>query len=448
MNAGKHHMVSVVMHAVSAALLLLVFAWWTSAPWRSAFIAAVFALHPLHIESVAWIAERKDVLSGLFFMLTLIAYAYYVHQPSGRRFALVAVTFACGLMSKPMLVTMPVVLILLDLWPLQRWVWGRRGSFWASVREKWLLFALAIVSGIVTIVAQQAEGAMASVGGLPLGQRLSTAVIGAFAYLKMMIWPADLSVIYPLPDVVPASSLGPAILVLAAVTFITYRAASRWAAPLVGWLWYLAVLTPVSGLLQVGVHAVADRFTYLPMIGLSIMIAWAIPQRVTLPMAVRVAAGAAALAACVAMSMATRAHLPIWRDNITLWTNATMVTLKVDEYEAHVTLGGRLGGERRFDESRRHYELAAALRPDAADPPRGIGMIYAQQGKFAEAISHFADAVSRAPNDVNARRDLAAAYVQMGRIEDAIREYRRLVALKPDEPRFAAALAELQKRIR
>lgn len=448
MNAGAHHMVNVGLHAISAALLLLVLAWWTGSPFRSAFVAAVFALHPLHVESVAWIAERKDVLSALFFMLTLAAYAYYVRSPSGRRFAVVVVTFAFGLLAKPMLVTAPLVLLLLDLWPLQRWNRNRRGSLWPLVREKWLLFALTLVSSIVTLVVQQAGGAVATLPAISIGDRIATAVNGTFAYLKLMVWPTGLSIIYPLPDVVPAASLGLAVLVVAGLTFAAYRAAARWPAPLVGWLWYLVMLVPVIGLVQIGVHAIADRYTYLPMIGVSIMVAWAIPPRVTVPAVARFAAGGVAVAACIAMAMATRAHLPVWQDNVTLWTNATMTTLRMDEYEAHLSLGGRLGGERRFDEARRHYELAAALRPEAPEPARGIGLVHLQQGRIDDAIRHLTIAVQASPNDVDSRRDLAVAYVQAGRIEDAIREYRRLVALKPDEPRFAAALAELQKRIR
>lgn len=448
MNAGAHHVVNVVLHALCAAILLLVLTWWTAAPWRSAFVAAVFALHPLHVESVAWIAERKDVLSGFFFMLTLAAYAFYVDRPSRRRFALVAVAFACGLMAKPMLVSLPIVLLLIDRWPLQRWGGSRGRSIWPLVREKWILIALALISSVVTIAAQQAGGAVATIQGIPITQRLATAVVGTFSYLIKMVWPANLSIIYPLTDVASFPSLAPAVLVLVGLTFITYRLAKTWPAPFVGWLWYLVMLIPVSGIVQVGLQTIADRYTYLPMIGISIMVVWAIPPQISLPVGVRVAAGVAALAACGAMAMATRAHLPVWRDNVTLWTHATMVTLKVDEYEAHLALGRQLGGERRFDEARRHYELAAALRPDAADPLSGLGLTFALQNKFDEAIRHFQSGVERAPGDIEARRHLANAYVQAGHIEDAIREYRRLVALKPDEPRYAAALAELLKRIR
>ena len=447
-NPGAHHVVNLVLHVASAVLLLLVLARLTGSPWRSGFVAAVFALHPLHVESVAWIAERKDVLSALFWMLTIAAYVSYVAAPGPRRRWTVAVVFALGLMAKPMLVTLPVVLLLLDLWPLRRWSWSRKVTVWPLVREKLPLFALAMASSVITVIVQQRGGAVASLESMTLGRRLATAVAGAATYIQQTVWPAGLSVIYPLPDQIPAATIAWSVFLIGALTLLAWRAGSSRPALTTGWFWYLAVLLPVSGLIQIGVHLVADRYTYLPMIGLSIAAAWAIPDSMLRNTIARAGVALAAVALVIGMTLATRQHLPVWRDNIALFTNASMRTLGVDEYTAHLQLGSRLYSERRFPEARKHFELAAAIQSGSLEAKRGIGLTLIGAGQPAAAIPVLEEATRLSPNDVDARNDLAVAYVQTNRIDDAIREYRQLAALRPGERRYQAALAELLKRVK
>jgi hypothetical protein len=445
--AGPHHLVNVGLHALAALLLLIVLVRLTGAPWRSGFVAAVFALHPLHVESVAWVAERKDVLSACLWMLTLLAYTWHASAPSRGRFAAVIAMFALGLMAKPMLVTLPAVLVLLDLWPLRRWSWARPRGLWSSIVLKWPLFALAALSSLVTLVVQERGGAVASVDAVPLGHRVSTAVVGAATYLQKAVWPTDLSVIYPLPDAWPWTTVLLAAAALVAVSIVAWRAVAIAPALLVGWAWFLGTLVPVSGLVQIGVHAIADRYSYIPLIGASIMVAWVPWERWFGGVAGRAVLGAAGVAVVALMTMATHRQLPVWQNNVTLWTQAAMVTLGTDEFGAHVSLGGRLIGERRFDEAREHFTRASAIRPESAQPLHGLGLALLQAGSAAESIAPLQRAVALAPDDPNPRNDLAVAYVQTGRLEEAVREYRRLAALRPGERKYTDALAALNARL-
>lgn len=444
-SPGPHHLVNLVLHVTSTLLLFLVLNRMTASPWRSGFVAAVFALHPLHVESVAWVAERKDVLSGCFWMLTMAAYVEYVRRPSLRMAAVTGI-FALGLMAKPMLVTLPFVLLLLDLWPLKRWSRSEPRALIPLVKEKLPLFVLTAASSVITVVVQSRGGAMAALQTVPLGLRIENAITSATAYLSKTIWPVDLSLLYSLPAQVPASRVAVSVLVLAAITVLAFRSMSTRPFLLVGWLWYLGTLVPVSGIIQVGVQAMADRYTYIPMIGVAIMVAWAPGPSVVRSSAGRAIVAAAGLILIVAMAARTKAQLPVWQNNVTLFTAATMHTMGVDEYTAHLALAPTLMQEKRFDEARAHYERAKDLRTKSAEATHGVGLAYLHAGRIAEAIGPLEEAVSLAPEDPNPRSDLAVSYVRANRIDDAIREYRRLTALRPNEPRFSQALAALQAR--
>jgi len=421
-------------------LLLMLFSRLTGDVWRSACVAAIFALHPLHVESVVWVAERKDVLSGVFWMLTLWAYAAYTARPTRVRMFRVAAVFSLGLMAKPMLVTLPVVLLLMDVWPLKRWNWGGKSSLWPLIREKLPLFALSSIAGVITLFVQERGGAVASLEAVSIGGRLSLAVIGAASYLLKFVWPVDLSFIYPLPDAIPLSSVAWSALVLAVLTVIAFRAVAIRPALFVGWAWYLIALAPVSGLVQTGLQSMADRYMYLPMIGIAILVAWAVPDFGKRQWIARATCAVAGVSLTLAMAVQTSRQLPTWRSNATLWTNAMMRSLHIDEYAARIKLGRALLGERRFEEAREHFRQAIQLKPDSSEAQHGLGLSYLSARSPGEAVRPLEEALRLAPADTNVRADLAAAYVFTGRLQDAVREYQTLIEMKPAEPRYKTAL--------
>ncbi len=440
LNPGAHHLVNVALHVVSVLLLLMLLARLTGDVWRSGCVAAIFALHPLHVESVAWVAERKDVLSGVFWMLTLWAYVAYTANPTRVRMVRVAVVFSLGLMAKPMLVTLPVVLLLMDVWPLKRWSWGGQSSVWPLIREKLPLFALSIVVGVITFFVQKLGGAVASLEAVSVGRRLSLAVVGAATYLLKFAWPANLSFLYPLPDVIPLSTIVWSTLVLAVLSAIAFRAAASRPALFVGWAWFLIALLPVSGLVQTGLQSVADRYMYLPMIGLSVFVVWAVPDFGKRQWIARPVFVAAAVSLTLAMALQTSRQLPAWRNNASLWTNAMMRSLHIDEYTARIKLGRTLLRERRLDEAREHFGQAIRLQPGSVEAHYGLGLSYLHARQPAEAVRPLEEAVRLGPADTNVRADLAAAYVLSGRLQEAVREYRTLIEMNPAEPRFKTAL--------
>ena len=274
MNPGAHHVVNLVLHVLSTVLLFGILQRMTGETGKSAFVAALFAVHPLHVESVAWAAERKDVLSTVFFMLTLWAYLYYVRQPSWRRYVGVAACLALGLMAKPMLVTLPILLLLLDVWPLKRPLNVK------LVTEKLPLLALSVASSVITVLVQRQGGAVMRLDQVPLSLRLANAPIAYVHYIGKMFWPAGLVAMYPLPREIPAFEVAGALAILLAVSVIVARAGRRRPYFVVGWLWFIIALLPVIGIVQVGAQSSADRYTYMPLIGLFLMIAWGVSEAV------------------------------------------------------------------------------------------------------------------------------------------------------------------------
>jgi hypothetical protein len=430
---GPHHVTNVLLHIASTLLLFGLLAWLTGAMWRSALVAALFGVHPLHVESVAWVAERKDVLSTLFWLLTMCAYVAYVRAspvaaPSarpGRRtlfYALTLVLFAIGLMAKPMLVTLPFVLLLTDVWPLARTGQagagiaaadvdsrsprsarassrpsarspkrarkaqratgrapvGKHGTpdwrrvAWSLVREKLPLVAMAAASSAVTVLVQQRGGAVSALDDNPLGLRIQNALVSLVAYLRDTLWPARLTVIYPFPDAIPLWQSAGACVALCAISFAVYRLARRHPYLAVGWLWYLGTLVPVAGLVRVGLQARADRYTYVPLIGIFIMIAWGAAALAARVRPLRLAIPVMAAIAVAGCAVAAREQIGYWKDNVSLFTRATVLTLHVDEYEAHMSLGATLANQGRMDEALRHFTEAVRLRPQAEAARRAM----------------------------------------------------------------------------
>jgi protein O-mannosyl-transferase len=443
-HPGALHTTNLLLHLGSTIVLFLALVRMTGASGRAALVAALFALHPLHVESVAWVSERKDVLSTFFWMLTLYAWAGYARTGSRRSYGLAMAWFAVGLMAKPMLVMLPCTLLLLDVWPLGRaapvggpGVGGRLKAWAPLLREKIPFFALAAASGVVAIVVQQRAGAVADLGSLPLWPRVANAVIACVTYVLKTIWPTGLMVFYPYPATVAAWSLGlsAALLVGVSVAAIRFLPRQPWLA--VGWFWFLVTLLPVSGLVQVGSHAMADRYTYVPTIGLFLLAAWGAAalagsgrtRRVVL---VGVAAGT--VAAC---AVSARAQVATWRDSITLWRHALAVM--PGNYYAHNALGLVLT-ERSPAEAAEHFTAAARLMPNFPNADNNLGLLLAGQGKTADAIAHYEEALRRSPGFALAHVNMGNALLKLGRAEPAVEHFRAAVR---SNPRSAVALAGL-----
>jgi tetratricopeptide (TPR) repeat protein len=427
-DASGYHAVNVLLHIASTSVLFIALYRMTGAMWRSAFVASMFAVHPLHVESVAWVSERKDVLSTLFWVLTMWAYVRYASRPSFARYTTVAALFAAGLMAKPMLVTLPFALLLLDAWPLGRL--RHRAALLPLIREKLPLFALSAAAGIVTFVAQRGEGAVATLDTLPLTMRLENAVVSMVTYLVKTVWPADLAAFYPfLP--VPAWKWAAAAAAIVGISAAVYRFARPCPYLPVGWLWYLGTLAPVIGLVQAGGQAMADRFTYIPHIGLFVMVAWGVPEiaaRWGISKTTLAVAAGLAIAAC---TIGAARQAEYWRDSVALWQRTLQVT--VMNYRAHNNLGVELRNQRRGAEAIAHFEEALRIRPDFAEGHSNLGGALAEQGKLDEAIEHYREALRIDPGYGDAHNNLGVAYANQGRTDDAIREFLESLRINPNQ---------------
>jgi len=534
LNAGGHHLTSLFFHGANTVLLFLVFSSMTGALWRSAFVAALFAWHPLHVESVAWIAERKDVLSTFFGLFTLWAYANYVsgircrvsgesqraniQHPLPRRSEVEAGTsnlqrrmpetaghasritqhgeestvrsprsrvwygcalglFALGLMSKPMLVTLPFVLLLLDYWPLRRFELstlnaqpsgGAKRSedcstLWRLVREKTPLFLMAAASGVATFVIQQNSGAVKSAETCSLPLRSANALVSYAAYIMKMIWPVKLAVFYPFPVFIPAWQIVSAGLFLIAVTFFAVKLRRSHPYLAVGWFWYLGTLVPVIGLVQVGSQAMADRYTYFPLIGLFLALTWGGWRILEKWRLARIGVVVAAVFLLALLLAGVAKQVRCWQDSIVLFEHALSVTRgnatthyalgfalqkegKNEEAiagftnalrhnpnfaDAHYNLGNALRADGRITEAVAQYEETIRLRPDYAQAHNNLAVSLAEQNRFEEAILHYQKAVRISPDYVDARFNLGNLLFQQGRVDEAIVQYRALLRLKP-----------------
>jgi tetratricopeptide (TPR) repeat protein len=428
------HRTNVLLHAANAALLFLALRALTGATWPPAAVAALFAAHPLRVESVAWVTERKDVLSGFFFFLGLLAYARYAAAPSTRRMVPVAVALALGLGAKAMLVTIPCVLLLLDYWPLGRVPWPGRtagAGWWRAARpvvvEKWPLFALAAAAAWLTASAQS-QKAVISLEIIPLPHRLANAALSYAAYLSQTIWPADLAAFYPhLERDVPMGRAAAAAALLAAVTGLAVWQARRRPYLVVGWLWYLGTLVPVIGLVQVGPQARADRFTYLPHVGLFVAVVWGVADVVGVRRGRRVVAACAAVAAVVACAALTRVQIAVWKDSRTLWEHALAVTGSTDA-ELHLVDLDLAAGDRAAAAAR--LERVLQLRPDFEVIERRLGELLAALGRSDEAIAHYRELVRRVPDSPTLRGRLGDLLLDAGRWDEAEEQYAELVRLK------------------
>ena len=424
-EAGPIHVANVAWHVLNTLLLFGLMRAMTGSHWRSAFVAALFAVHPAHVESVAWIAERKDTLSAAFWFGTTWAYVTWVRQSTPARYAMMLVLFALGLMSKPMLVTLPATLLLLDIWPLNRTSvpWSRR------LLEKAPLFALAAASSVITMFVQQA--AMASFELVPFPIRLANAVLSYGRYLVTLFWPANLAFLYPLTEP-PMGRVIAAGVAIVAISFLAWRMRREWPFLLVGWLWFLGTLVPVIGIIQVGGQALADRYTYIPAIGVFIAVVWlvgAIATRARIARAIPIGVGAVALAA---LTIAAHAQASTWATNETLWRHTVEST--TGNPRALIELGVVYGRQSRHAEAEAQFLRALQLRMTPVDAkdlfPNLSGALMAQ-GKVTEAIPQLVQAIDLDKTRVDLRHQLALAYVRVGRNEEAIASWREAVRIDP-----------------
>lgn len=470
LDSGGHHLTNVLIHAASAILLFLVLQRMTGALWRSAFVAAVFAIHPLRVESVAWVSERKDVLSGLFFMLTIGAYVRYARGAwSATRYALVIILFACGLMSKPMLVTTPFVMLLLDYWPLNRFTLPRAGDgntskiAWQLILEKSPLFALSLASCVITVFAQ--KHALQAVTRISLPSRVGNAVVAYKDYLLQMLWPSNLAIFYPweAARITIASILLSAILLLgiSAVVFVMRRRPYL----VTGWLLYLIMLGPVIGILQVGNQARADRYTYLPQIGLYVLLTWTAADLCMQWRHRRLFLALLSVIILAGLAISARIQASYWRNSESLWSQALSRTtdnvvaelnlgeanyklgriteavahfervlqIEPNEPTAHASLGAALLKIGQTNAALAHFQKSVEIEPTQSPVHSSLGVVLLELGRLEESLPHLQTALKIDPENSEAHYNLGNAFLQMGQANEAVAEYKRALRINPDD---------------
>jgi tetratricopeptide (TPR) repeat protein len=459
LNAGPQHVVNVIFHGANAALLFLLLFRLTGCLWPSALVAALFAWHPLHVESVAWIAERKDVLSTFFGLLTLLFYAGYARRVTGnmcqvtglgkvipasvlsratchasRFYWLALVFFALSLMAKPMLVTLPFVMLLLDLWPLQRFsvLNFQLPVFRRLLFEKWPLFLLLAASCVITFLAQRHGQAIASFEQLPLNQRLENASVAYGLYLLKMIWPANLAVLYPLPEKISGLALAASLAVLSGISIAVWLARKCSPCLLVGWLWFLGTLVPVIGLVQAGSQAMADRYTYFPLIGIFIAVVFGARQlanHIRFPKAVILVPVVMALGACV---VTTENQLTYWRNNKSLFVHALDTT--GNNFIAHLWVGMAFQDEGKFSRALAEYRESARINPDYLFTHFTLGGLLDKLGRPEEALAEYRRALQINPKEPAVHDRVGATLVELGHYDEACGEFRDAAQIDPSSP--------------
>jgi len=476
LQAGGHHLTSVLFHIVNSLLVLSVFRRMTGRLWSSVFVAAVFALHPLRVESVAWVATRKDVLSTMFWLLTMMAYTGYARRPNAGRYILTLITYVLGLLSKQMLVTLPFVLLLLDYWPLGRFHFGNSAEennpaatspssrpqlsvIRRLVAEKIPFFVLSAVACVIIYIAQQFGGSVAAEGDLPLNLRIFNALLSYVKYLEKFIYPVRLCAFYSFQS--DSLSLFQAIVCLSILILISAAVIclARRRYLVVGWLWYLGTLVPVIGIVQIGSQAMADRYTYVPHIGLSIMAAWGIPDLLGRLRYRRVILASASIVVILVLSVMSWHQVRTWRNSIVLFKHAINTT--PDNWYAHRLLAYTLQNNKQYDEAIEHYKEVLRLIPGSADEQNNIGYILIQQGRLDEAIELYQQLLPPIPDTAEdpgirpakygklativriyteGHVNFGIALEQKGLTDEAARHYAEALRIRPD---FEAARTRL-----
>jgi tetratricopeptide (TPR) repeat protein len=444
-NAGGHHWTSVIIHILNAVLLFLFFQYLTGAIWKSAFIAALFAIHPINVESVAWIAERKNVLSTFFWILTMFLYVWYVRSPSWKRYLPMFLCFALGLMAKPMLVTLPFVLLLLDYWPLNRTIINQQNKNQAEIPEpislkkykitsliweKVPLLFLTAISICLTFYAAKSVGTIVGLGNMPLTKRIGNTIFYYALYLKKLFWPIDLAVFYPLYSEIPIWQIAIAVLLLGGISILVFLYSRQHPYLLVGWFWYLGTLVPVIGIVQVGNQSIADRYAYVPFIGLFIIIAWGGYQ---VSSKIRYAKVLTALVATFIVMMfaaATYSQVKVWKNSVTLFEDA--LKSNPDNYLAYNVLGLEAVNRGEHELALSYYYMALKINPRFDPAYNNTGNLLIKMGRPYDAIRNYEKALKINKMSVEAHYNLGVALLQENYLEGAIAHFREAVELRRD----------------
>jgi len=426
LNAGGYHLTNLILHIMSALLLFWLFNRMTGAIWKSAFVAGLFALHPLHVESVAWIAERKDVLSAFFWMLTLCLYVYYTEKPVIRRYLLVLFSFVCALMSKPMVITLPVIMILLDYWPLERFKSNKDNLILWQLKEKIPFFILSAVVSVITLYAPYNP----SVRYYYLSSRIANAFVSFVIYLEKTFGPHDMSVFYPFLAHIPVWQVLSASLLIIVITTVVIAMVKRWPYLFVGWLWYTITILPVIGIIQIGNYSMADRYHYLPSIGIAVMLAWGIPSLIKSEETRKKILFPAGIAVLFALAVLTWHQCGYWKNSATLFSHSLQVTK--NNYLAHNSLGLALFAEGKTGEAINQYNKAIRIRPDFIRPYHNRGAAYASLGQYQRAIADYNEAIRIRPDFAEVYNNRGIAHSLLGQQQQAIIDYNESIRIKPD----------------
>jgi tetratricopeptide (TPR) repeat protein len=432
LESGWHHLTSLILHAVSVLLLFAFFQRSTGTIWRGALVALLFAIHPLHVESVAWIAERKDVLSALFWFLTLLTYVRYAKHATLQNYLLVILSFVFALMSKPMVVTLPFVLILLDHWPLNR----------RALREKVPFFFLSAIGSVVAFYTQKNSGALEMIHA-PIITRIANAIVTYDVYITKMFWPTNLAVLYPYPSAIPLWQSASAALVLIGITALSISHLRDRPYLFLGWFWYLGTLVPVIGIVQIGLQSHADRYTYIPMIGLFIMLSWGAADLAACWPSMRPVLIAATAIVCVLLIATTEIQLEYWRNSETLYRRAIAVTENNEtmHYGLAVVLEHN---SNRIPEAIAEYRAALAANPNYWEAHDNLATLLAGAGQSSEAIEHYRAALTIRPNSAQLHNNLAAALARLpSRQQEAIDQFRQAIVIQPNFVEAHTGLAEV-----
>jgi len=433
-SPGWHHITNVCLHLVNILFLFILFKRLTGCFWHSAFVAALFALHPLHVESVAWITERKDVLSTFFFLLTIWIYARYVEHPRTIIYLATLLVFTLGLMSKPMLVTTPFLLLLLDFWPLQRFNAGpcvsqhgpkERPRLFYLILEKIPFLEISAIAGTVTLITAHKAGGVDFFTG-----RVANALVSYVAYIAKLIWPAKLAVFYPHPGIVPGWKAAGALVLLAAITLIVIRNIQQRPYLIVGWFWYLGTLVPVIGLVQAGTQGMADRFVYVPLIGLYICIAWGFPELFGRRAYKKTWLAVLATVLFAILMAVTWKQVGYWQNSVTLFEHALEVTSR--NWLLHNNLGIALEKQKRTDQAIAHYLAAVRIKPDYAQAHFNLGHVLEKRGRTDQAINHYLEALRIKQDYPDAYFNLGNTLARQGFTDEAIGYYLKALRIKPD----------------
>jgi tetratricopeptide (TPR) repeat protein len=430
------HITNLILHIANTLLLFMVLKKMTGALWQSAFVAALFALHPLHVESVAWISERKDVLSTFFWLLTMAAYVKYAAGQTQRSAPTIwylasILLFALGLMAKPMLVTLPFVFLLLDYWPLDRIKYFNRQNIYRLVFEKIPFIVLSIISSVIAFLAQQSSSSIPPFALFPLKFRITNAFISYVKYIEKLFLPNGLAAFYPHPfENVSVVHAVISAAVLLAVTILVLRFAKNHRYLVTGWFWYLGTLVPVIGLIQVGSFAMADRYTYITLTGLFIIIAWGLPELLAKSPQRKITLGVSMVIILTVSGICAHRQVSFWNNSFTLFSHANEVTQ--NNYLAHNNLGVAYAKLGRYTEAIKSYMQAIKLEPDYALAYNNLGVAYSSLGRYTEAIEVFEQAIKIKPDYADAYYNLGIAYAALGRWSEAIDAYKQAIKIKPN----------------